>query len=589
MHVPVYACEKVIITCRGSLISEDDVMYAFVHTGDEIEGTDCVVQAVSHPHPELVDGCLISDSTGVEIKKVVPPEVVYRDDEVSVIRDNDFAYVYDTKVIDEIMNEIVKPIVNMESDIERGLLLMGPPGTGKSSLTNWIANTTGFYAVEINPTEIYSKWLGETEANLKRKLDEAKENEPSIVRIDDLEWLAMSRSFAGSSSMSTGEWRFSMFNVLASFFDEINKKSLRVLVIGATNVNKDMLDPALIREGRFGMPKLIPPPSLKHVDVWFKVMLENIKPTWLTELIEMLEEKGISKNPEEDVREWMRRLVMAGAPMSDIVVGLKSMFTRLKYGASVKRDDLFEYRISAGLGFRRAYPRSPNKRLGKYGESFIRAVSNVLKSEVFPVNGKVYIYPYINEASPLASTPYVAPLIEAIITMAASAAGKPVIVITNINNVENAITMAELMKAIIFIDIPEYTLKYHLPTLLNAQAPVILSYMHSEFKPYFAELVIGTNMIKSIDAAEPYIGVQKAILDVVSVYYDIDDPNCVENAMKQLTYGAESIGPSMTRTGLTQDKVAKLLLTAFLAKNRKYNDCGRLITDTEEIRRRIQI
>jgi len=523
--------------------------------------------------------CFVGSSTSLDIKQYKDVEVAYKDEDVIVVWDEDSAYVYDREIIDEIVSEYIQPIREGGISVSRGLLLMGPPGTGKSTLMNLLGEMTGFNIYRINPPEIYSKWLGESEQNLQKKLNEAVEGQPSIVLIDDLEWLALSRDFAGSSIV-TGEWRYSMFNVLASFFDKINKEQDQVLIVGATNVNKNILDPALVREGRFGQPKLIPPPSIKHVTAWFDVMRQRAR--WVKELLDLMLDSGVSKNPEDDVKDWLRKMVLAGAPMSDIVTGLRGMYLKLKFVGKVSRDELFITKVSHGLGFRRAYPRSSTVKLNKDAEVLLDKLAKVL-NEVIERNGKAYIRYTEDTMEPTgkltSETPIASALTEALISLAVAKLGKSTIVVTDPKNLENALTMAELMKAVVIIDTPEQILRYSLSTVLNAQAPVFLPYIHPEFIEYFVPIRVGSHLVGSTSmtpqsSTKTFIS---GVLSIIGYYYDV--PNC-ENAVERLIL-PESSWKSITgerpRYG---DYMRILLYVAHILKNRKIGDC---VTAIDEV------
>ena len=584
--VPVRNCEKVIIRCSGRLVSEDEVRGRFVRKGDVL-GENCrVIGAVVSELAELeYEGlpCFIGSSTSLDIKEYKDVDVAYRDEDVIVVWDDDSAFVYDRDVIDEVVNEYIQPIREGGISVSRGLLLMGPPGTGKSTLMDLLGGMTGFNIYRINPTEVYSKWLGESEQNLQKKLNEAVEGQPSIILIDDLEWLALSRDFAGASIV-TGEWRYSMFNVLASFFDKINREEDQVLVVGATNVRKEMLDPALVREGRFGQPKLIPPPGIKHVMAWFDVMRQRAK--WVKELLDLMRDSGVSKDPEGDVKDWLRRMVLAGAPMSDVVTGLRGMYLKLKFVGKVARDDLFVAKVSHGSGFRRAYPRSSTARLNKDAEALLDKLANILK-EVVERDGKAYIR-YTEDTSGstgklTSETPIASALTEALISLAVARLGKSTIVVIDPKNLENALTMAELMKAVVIIDTPEQTLRYSLSTVLNAQAPVFLPYLYPEFIEYFVPIRVGSHLAggDSMTAQNSTKAFISGILSIIGYYYDV--PKC-EEATERLVLPQsswKSISGEKPRYG---DYMRVLLYVAHILKNRKIGECNTAIDEVPPVR-----
>ncbi|WP_423792613.1 CDC48 family AAA ATPase [Methanocaldococcus indicus] len=125
----------------------------------------------------------------------------------------------------------------------KGVLLVGPPGTGKTLLAKAVANEAGANFYVINGPEIMSKYVGETEENLRKIFEEAEENAPSIIFIDEIDAIAPKRDEA------TGEVERRLVAQLLTLMDGLKGRG-QVVVIGATN-RPDALDPALRRPGRF--------------------------------------------------------------------------------------------------------------------------------------------------------------------------------------------------------------------------------------------------------------------------------------------------------------------------------------------------
>jgi transitional endoplasmic reticulum ATPase len=125
----------------------------------------------------------------------------------------------------------------------KGVLLVGPPGTGKTLLAKAVANEAGANFYVINGPEIMSKYVGETEENLRKIFEEAEENAPSIIFIDEIDAIAPKRDEA------TGEVERRLVAQLLTLMDGLKGRG-QVVVIGATN-RPNALDPALRRPGRF--------------------------------------------------------------------------------------------------------------------------------------------------------------------------------------------------------------------------------------------------------------------------------------------------------------------------------------------------
>lgn len=125
----------------------------------------------------------------------------------------------------------------------RGVLLHGPPGTGKTLLAKAVATETESHFISVSGPEFMSKFYGESEQRIRQMFDEAKENAPSIIFIDELDSIAPKRSEV------TGEVERRVVAQLLSNMDGLSDRG-DVVVIGATN-RVNALDPALRRGGRF--------------------------------------------------------------------------------------------------------------------------------------------------------------------------------------------------------------------------------------------------------------------------------------------------------------------------------------------------
>jgi transitional endoplasmic reticulum ATPase len=138
---------------------------------------------------------------------------------------------------------------------QRGILLYGPPGTGKTMLAQ-AAATEGFANfVSINGPEVFSKWVGESEKAIRQLFKKAKQAAPSIIFIDELDALAPARNAGYTDSGVTER----VVNQLLTSIDGL-KHLDDVVIIAATN-RPDILDPALLRPGRFDRWVLVPVPD----------------------------------------------------------------------------------------------------------------------------------------------------------------------------------------------------------------------------------------------------------------------------------------------------------------------------------------
>ena len=125
----------------------------------------------------------------------------------------------------------------------KGVLMHGPPGTGKTLLAKAVASESDAHFIAINGPEIMSKYVGGSEENLREYFEEAEENAPSIIFIDELDAIAPKRE------ETNGEVERRTVAQLLTLMDGLKSRG-QVVVIGATN-RPDSLDPALRRPGRF--------------------------------------------------------------------------------------------------------------------------------------------------------------------------------------------------------------------------------------------------------------------------------------------------------------------------------------------------
>ncbi len=128
-------------------------------------------------------------------------------------------------------------------DPPKGVLLHGPPGTGKTMLAKAVANESDAYFISINGPEIMSKYYGESEKALRDLFEEAEKNTPAIIFLDELDSIAPKRGDV------TGEVERRVVAQLLSLMDGLKERK-NVIVIGSTN-RPEALDMALRRPGRF--------------------------------------------------------------------------------------------------------------------------------------------------------------------------------------------------------------------------------------------------------------------------------------------------------------------------------------------------
>jgi cell division protease FtsH len=145
-------------------------------------------------------------------------------------------------------------VSRLEDLIPRGMIFWGPPGTGKTFFAKAMASAIGAAITVVSGPELKSKWVGESEENLRQIFYKARQSAPAIIVFDEID------SFATARGTYTGSGvEHSMVNQLLTEMDGFHKEEL-VFIVGTTNF-VESLDPALLRPGRFEFHLHIPFPE----------------------------------------------------------------------------------------------------------------------------------------------------------------------------------------------------------------------------------------------------------------------------------------------------------------------------------------
>jgi transitional endoplasmic reticulum ATPase len=136
----------------------------------------------------------------------------------------------------------------------KGILLFGPPGTGKTLLAKAVANESEANFISVKGPEIMSKWVGESEKAIRMIFRRARQTAPTIIFFDEIDSIAPIRGYSSDSGVTE--------RVISQLLTEMDglEELRKVVVIAATN-RPDLIDPALLRPGRFDRLIYVPPPD----------------------------------------------------------------------------------------------------------------------------------------------------------------------------------------------------------------------------------------------------------------------------------------------------------------------------------------
>jgi transitional endoplasmic reticulum ATPase len=208
--------------------------------------------------PEVLDKLIITHKDFLEALKVVRPSAMR---EVMVETPN--TTWEDVGGLDRVKQELKEAVEwpikyhdafgRMGIKPPRGVLLYGPPGTGKTLLAKAVARESEANFISIKGPELLSKWVGESEEGVRKIFERARQVAPCIIFFDEIDSLAGRRGWEMGQKVTER-----VLNQLLAEMDGLQELN-NVIVVGATN-RPDMLDPALLRPGRFDRILLIPIP-----------------------------------------------------------------------------------------------------------------------------------------------------------------------------------------------------------------------------------------------------------------------------------------------------------------------------------------
>jgi cell division protease FtsH len=188
---------------------------------------------------------------------------------------NDVAGVDEAKEeLHEIIDFLKRPeeFTRLGAHIPRGILLVGPPGTGKTLMARAVAGEAGVPFYSTNGAEFVEMFVGVGAARVRDLFEQARQSSPCIIFIDELDALGRAR---GVSPVAGQDEKEQTLNQLLAEMDGFDR-SVAIVILAATN-RPEILDPALLRAGRFDRQVLVDRPDKKgRVDI-LRIHLKNLK------------------------------------------------------------------------------------------------------------------------------------------------------------------------------------------------------------------------------------------------------------------------------------------------------------------------
>jgi cell division protease FtsH len=284
---------------------------------------------------------------------------IYAEDDVKV----SFADVAGVDEAEDELKEIVeflktpKKYTNLGGHIPKGVLLVGPPGTGKTLLARAVAGEAKVPFFSLSGSEFVEMFVGVGAARVRDLFSQAEAKAPCIVFIDELDALGKTRV---QSPMGSHEEREQTLNQLLAEMDGFDSRKA-VIIMAATN-RPEVLDPALLRPGRFDRQVLVDKPDINGREQVLKIHSRNVKMV-----------------PELDLRVIAGRTAgFAGADLANLVNEAALLAARKDKSAVDMRDfDEAIDRLIAGLEKKRVM-NTREREIVAYHESGHAIIASVL-------------------------------------------------------------------------------------------------------------------------------------------------------------------------------------------------------------------
>ncbi len=204
-----------------------------------------------------------------------------------------------------------KVFAHMNAKPPKGILLYGPPGTGKTLLAKAVATESEANFISVKGPEFLNKWVGESEKAVRETFRKARQASPCVIFMDEIDSIVPVRGTGGDNNVTE--------RVVSQMLTELDglEPMNDVVVIAATN-RPDMIDPALLRPGRFDKSICVGPPdkesrkSIFEIHTHGKPLADDVDLDVLADKTENCTGADISAICNEAVMSAVRRLVAGG-------------------------------------------------------------------------------------------------------------------------------------------------------------------------------------------------------------------------------------------------------------------------------------
>ncbi|MFH1645086.1 MAG: AAA family ATPase [Candidatus Omnitrophota bacterium] len=227
-------------------------------------------------------------------------------------------------------------VKKMGGSVIKGLLMLGPPGCGKTYLAKAVATEAGMPFISMSGSEFVEVFVGVGAARVRKLFKKAKDlaygHGGCIIFIDEIDAIGRSRTFSFMGGQETN----STLNQVLAEMDGLKGKEENIVVIGATNAPEQHLDGALLRPGRFDRKIMITKPSQEDREELFKFYLAKIKAEDLDH--GRLARRAVGKSPA-DIANIVKESALIATRHKKATVGLKEIseaFERVDLGIKYK-------------------------------------------------------------------------------------------------------------------------------------------------------------------------------------------------------------------------------------------------------------